>query len=818
MIAAAAANADARNANSIIGAGKSARSEGDSRRNCGADEISPVHRRQYKPADWRGATLRFQPKTTRPTPDPPSSAGTGIIIRGSALIQNRMTRRDFIAAAGVAAHAGAAMAASVPEPWYRRTRRWGQTNITENDPARYDIAWWREFWKRTQVQGVIINAGGIVAYYPSKFPLQHRAEFLGGRDLYGELAKAAHDDGLTVVARMDSNRAAEDFFNAHPDWFTRDSNGNPYRAADKYITCVNSPYYEEYLPGVLTEIIERTHPEGFADNSWSGLNRDSICYCENCKRKFRDATGHAIPAKHDWDDSAYRRWIDWNYARRIEIWDLNNRTTKAAGGPHCLWFGMNRGSVTSQSRSFRDVKAIFGRAEMVFLDHQSRGEAGFMENADTGKLVHGILGWDKLAPESMAMYQAGRNSFRLAGKPAPEARMWMIEGFAGGIQPWWHYIGAYHEDRRMYHTAEPLMNWYAANEKYLVNRKPIANVGLAWSQRNTDFYGRNRPAELVDAPYRGFAEALVRAHIPYVPVHVDYIERDASNLNVLILPSIAALSDGQCASIRKFVASGGALVATGATSLYDQFGDPRTDYALSDLFGAHFVGRPGDEKKAALETQHTYLRLRPELRAKIWGPHTSDEPPATGERHPVLSGFDETDILPFGGTLSPLKLEEGVTVPLTFVPAFPIYPPETSWMRQPKTDIPGLVLKGRVAFLPADIDRRYSRDRLPDYANLLANIVRWAANGTIPFSLAGHGLFDCNIYTQPGRVIAHIVNLSATGRMPIDDLIPSGPLDVAVRLPNDVAGHTARSIVTSADLKTTVNHQRWVRLTIPSVL
>ena len=71
------------------------------------------------------------------------------------------------------------------------------------------------------MQGVIINAGGIVAYYPSKFPLHHRAEFLGGRDLYGDLAGAAHADGLAVLARMDSNRTAEDFFRAHPDWFCR---------------------------------------------------------------------------------------------------------------------------------------------------------------------------------------------------------------------------------------------------------------------------------------------------------------------------------------------------------------------------------------------------------------------------------------------------------------------------------------------------------------------------------------------------------------------------------------------------------------------
>src|SRR5579885_3663982 len=46
-------------------------------------------------------------------------------------------------------------------PWYRRALRWGQTNITELDPTRYDIVWWREYWSRTGIQGVIINAGGI---------------------------------------------------------------------------------------------------------------------------------------------------------------------------------------------------------------------------------------------------------------------------------------------------------------------------------------------------------------------------------------------------------------------------------------------------------------------------------------------------------------------------------------------------------------------------------------------------------------------------------------------------------------------------------
>ena len=410
-------------------------------------------------------------------------------------------------------------------PWYRRALRWGQTNITEIDATSYDIAWWRRYWRETRVQGVVLNAGGIVAYYPSKFPLHRRAEGLGDRDLYGELAQAAHEDGLFVFARMDSNRTGEAFYQAHPDWFAVDRTGQPYRAGELYVTCVSGPYYDEYIPGVLREIIERSHPEGITDNSWSGLGRESPCYCAHCQRRFRDRTGHPIPERKNWDDPIYREWILWNYDRRLELWDLFSRTTRQAGGPHCLWVGMNSGSISAQASRFRDCAAIGRRAEILMLDHQARDDAyGFQENGDTGKKVHGVLGWEKLAPESMAMYQAGRPTYRRASKPEPEARLWVLEGFAGGLQPWWHHVGASQEDRRQFHTIESLNHWHMENQDCLVNRRPVASVGVIWSQRHTDFYGRNDAGVLVDLPYRGMTNALIRARIPYLPVHIDQID------------------------------------------------------------------------------------------------------------------------------------------------------------------------------------------------------------------------------------------------------------------------------------------------------
>jgi hypothetical protein len=398
------------------------------------------------------------------------------------------------------------------------------------------------------------------------------------------------------------------------------------------------------------------------------------------------------------------------------------------------------------------------------------------------------------------MYQAGPGFFRVASKPAPEAQMWMIAGIAGGIQPWWHYIGAYHEDRRMYSTPERIMRWCKENEQYLVNRKPVANVGILWSQRNTDFYGRNEAAERVDAPYTGFMHALVRARIPYLPVHADDLDSAAADLKLLILPNAGGLSDGQCSSIRRFVQGGGSLFATGDTSLYNEWGDARPDFALGDLFGVRHEGeipkleglqsRPARRGAAEFFNPegHTYLRLHPELRSRVDGPKSGDEPPVNGMRHPVLRGFEQTDILPYGGTLSSLRVDPGAVVPLTFVPPFPTYPPETAWMRQPSSNIPGLVLsergKSRIAFMPADMDRRYARQHLPDHGNLLANVIRWSCFDAVPVTVEGPGLVDCHLYRQSERLILHLVNLTSAGtwRAPVEELVPVGPFKLRINV------------------------------------
>jgi hypothetical protein len=161
---------------------------------------------------------------------------------------------------------------------------------------------------------------------------------------------------------------------------------------------------------------------------------------------------------------------------------------------------------------------------------------------------------------------------------------------------------------------------------------------------------------------------------------------------------------------------------------------------------------------------------------------------------------------------------------MTFIPEFPIYPPETAWMREPKTDIAGLVVNtlpngSRVAFMPADIDRQFARYNLPDHGDLLANIIRWASKGDIPLNVDAVGLLDCNLYHQPGRMIMHVTNLTSAGtwRQPVHELIPIGPVSIRIKLGKDVKGDKLNLLVSGEKASAKVR-DGWSEFQIKSIL
>jgi hypothetical protein len=144
-------------------------------------------------------------------------------------------------------------------------------------------------------------------------------------------------------------------------------------------------------------------------------------------------------------------------------------------------------------------------------------------------------------------------------------------------------------------------------------------------------------------------------------------------------------------------------------------------------------------------------------------------------------------------------------------------------MQHPTSTVPALILNtpfagSRVAYLPVDIDRCFGQDNLPDHAQLLANLVRWAANGHIELEVKGPGLIDCQLYRQAGHLILHLVNLTNAGtwRPSLYELTTVGPLTVRVRLPEGVAVDMVQLLVAEKTVEMTLE-DGWVAFEIASV-
>ena len=84
----------------------------------------------------------------------------------------------------------------------------------------------------------------------------------------------------------------------------------------------------------------------------------------------------------------------------------------------------------------------------------------------------------------------------------------------------------------------------------------------------------------------GIYEALLSGRFAFDFVHEDRLELDRiSKYRALLLPNIAMLSDRQCQQIRDYVQSGGSIMASFETSLYDENLQRREEFGLADLLG-----------------------------------------------------------------------------------------------------------------------------------------------------------------------------------------------------------------------------------------
>ncbi|MBI4024530.1 MAG: beta-galactosidase trimerization domain-containing protein [Verrucomicrobia bacterium] len=124
-------------------------------------------------------------------------------------------------------------------------------------------------------------------------------------------AAIVHEAGMNAVTWCPIPWC-ESAWEARPDWRILDLDGSP-----KPNNCCINTAFGEALIGVALEFIEKFELDGiwFDGATFTGFPLGPVpgCRCPCCCRKFRDATGHAVPAKVDFEDPVFRVWVQWRF-------------------------------------------------------------------------------------------------------------------------------------------------------------------------------------------------------------------------------------------------------------------------------------------------------------------------------------------------------------------------------------------------------------------------------------------------------------------------------------------------------------------------
>lgn len=663
--------------------------------------------------------------------------------------------------------------------WFDRPMRWAQLTLVENDPGQADLVRWLEFFQHARCDAACLSAGGCVCYYPTRIPLHYRSRWLGDRDPFGDLYRGCRDLGMTVIARTDPHAVHQDVYDAHPDWIMVDAEGKPRRHwadPDLWVTCALGPYNFDFMTEVHRELVGMYPVDGVFANRWMG---HGICYCAHCQRNFLAATGFALPRPEEVPGgsagsgssalaapltSAAKAYLTWRQDRLFELWQTWDDAIRAiVPGAR---FIPNAGG----ARGLLDMKRIGEKAEILFADRQARrGLEPSWSNGKNGKEFRATLGRKPVG----GIFSVGveeRYRWKDSVQNRAEIRLWVADGVANGMRPWFTKFGGMIYDARWLEPVAELYRRYGDWEPYLRNEAPLARVAIVYSQQTATYYGGERARERVEDHLDGFYHALIEARIPFEMVHDRLLDEEhLRSFKTLILPNLAALSDAQCDQLRAFVQRGGGLVATYETSLYDEWGEPRADFGLADLFGARRIGREGPMR-------NSYL--------------TIEADPATGAFHPLVAGLEDAGRIVNAAHRVIVESTEPLPLaPLTLVPSYPDLPMEMVWPRVPHTDEAQVYLRqhgaGRVVYFPGDLDRTFWEVLCVDHGKLLANAVEWATNEARPVTVSGPGVLDVTVWRQAHSLTVHLVNLTNPMLMkgPIRELIPVGPQIVRLRIP-----------------------------------
>ncbi len=594
--------------------------------------------------------------------------------------------------------------------------------------------------RKYHANAIRIGSAGKWSVFPNEHWPTHPQ--LNGRDLIQETIDAARPHGIKVITYVPVVHIIHDanLFTHHPEWRYHPApgvdpapkghhGGGPHRPL-----CINTPYGDA-LKNFVKQLVAEHDIDGFYTDSALPYHSHpdegaGLCYCDYCMAMFRKMYGCDIPYADDTralpneQQQLLEAW-SLRYGRTvcdvmIELTDWIRQTRDIAVATHGIGVGR-----WPEPRFMDKVDALLYEAGGEFLHRLEAASLGETSGKAVWQYVGALTAWSRLqvfeselVEEAVASFACGGSILAACGANLSLddsgrfndgladlfSTLESNEPLLAGLHPT-HFAAVpyvlpgrvYHELERARFRAEPLD----------LSDRPLEDVGgvpvRTGAQLNC---------------IKGAFSAMTANHLPVQLIEESRLS-DADVLAdwpLLILPNIGFLTDAEVAAITRYVDAGGALLATGRTSLYQEAGHAlRDNFALCDLLGVDRINCDPDR----LDDYHNHFwpagsfDVYARTVADTWLAKSYPHEIWPINRYELIAPRGDTEVIAhvvFGG-----REDE------------PLWPALTC--RE--------VGNGRVVYLAAPVEEIHLAYRMPMIRDVLGAIVDWLVPSGRPLEMTG---------------------------------------------------------------------------------
>ncbi|MBE1592114.1 alpha-amylase family protein [Nonomuraea angiospora] len=441
----------------------------------------------------------------------------------------------------------------------------------------------------------LLNAGGIAYFYPVTGDDQEMSPALGRRasgDLIADALADCRRRGMRLVARFDFSRLPSRFVRARPEWAFLTAAGEMCEADGLTNICPRSDYYEERVPEILADFVDRYDVDGVFFN-WMQfpvasytMDLYGTCHCDRCTAAFRDA------------------YPDLEYPTGFQ--HDNHATLTVLNGRHLRALAERYSRLVKSRRPGIALFLADAPVDMVFLETNSpiKADQPWWEHtpgelASAHKTAH---------PHVPALVHSAQNvglPYRLIGEQPAQYARYFAQALARAARPSAVVIGKpTTEHFSAFARSTPVLKIYRDNHDLYAGLRPCATVAVVRPPGGTALASMQHRSDFTE--YRGIFESLQQHHIPFDVLGAEYarelVERRAlDRYAVVAVPGDAITTPELAAALLGFADAGGELVLTGDPTT---LGTPPGGLAVTRVlqgtrelggrFGARPDGRFGD--------------------------------------------------------------------------------------------------------------------------------------------------------------------------------------------------------------------------------